>query len=381
MTKTSNKPISIAVVGLGYVGKKYFEMFHMAKKYNLIGLDAKNKCSTKTKDVLLYHYGKLKDVLKVQNKTPKEQSQILQRMSCELYEKLASFAPLKPRTEIEGYMQKLCKGILKTGEVKETALHDLFKSKYANAPQRLFKAVGSYLGMPYSPYVDTSKVIYDYAFICVPTPMAKDDSCDIRAVIDAIQTVRAKVYCIKSTVAVGTTDYLSSKYKKNIVFSPEYCGESSYDNSYDFHTAPAKTPWVILGGKDASSRLLYNLLLPIVGPEKKWFFLTAKEAEMTKYMENSYFATKIAYCNELFDICLHSKIDFYKVREAWLADPRINRMHTAVFEGKRGYSGKCLPKDTNALIAFSEKFGYIPKILNAVKEYNESLLRQNERNR
>jgi len=223
--------------------------------------------------------------------------------------------------------------------------------------------------------LDLSKE-YDFCFICVPTPMDNDGSCDISAVKDVLETVKAKVYCIKSTVIIGTTDYLKQTYKKKIVFSPEYCGESSYDNSYEFHTKPAKTPFIILGGENPDCRVIYNLLLPIVGPEKKWFFLTAKEAEMAKYMENTFFATKIAYCNEMFDICYRSEIDFERVREAWLADPRINRMHTAVFADKRGYSGKCLPKDLNALKAYARKIGVDPLILTAVNRYNKRLTGQ-----
>ena len=224
---------------------------------------------------------------------------------------------------------------------------------------------------PYSPdCVKLSKAklkqLWDFVFICVPTPSGLEGECNISAVKDCIAKFNARTFVIKSTVAIGTTDYLSKTYNKSIVFSPEYCGESGYDNSYAFHTEPAKTPFIVLGGYKLAMQAVYDLLLPIVGPEKKWFFLEPKAAEMVKYMENTFFAVKIAYCNEIYDICQQLGIDWHAAREAWLADPRINPMHTAVFANKRGFAGKCLPKDLMALIKVAHDAGYTPLILDAV---------------
>lgn len=221
-------------------------------------------------------------------------------------------------------------------------------------------------------------IIWDFIFVCVPTPEGPDGSCNISAVKETVSRFTAKVFVIKSTVAIGVTDYLSGRYRKDCVFSPEYCGESSYDNSYSFHTSPAKTPFIVLGGAEKPMREVYDLLLPIVGPEKKWHFLTAKEAEMVKYMENTFFATKITYCNEMFSICEAIGLDWPKVREAWLADPRINPMHTAVFVGKRGFGGKCLPKDLLALIQSAKQFDYSPQLLYAVYHANNDFKALNE---
>jgi len=223
-----------------------------------------------------------------------------------------------------------------------------------------------------------TKKKFDYCFICVPTPMLSSGKCDISQVEETIKNFEAELFIIKSTIAVGTVDHLENIYHKNIIFSPEYCGESSYDNTYDFHTEAIKTPFIVLGGKEDLTAKAYNLLLPIVGPEKKWFFLAAKEAEMVKYMENTFFATKIAYCNEMYEICKALNIRFSLVREAWLADPRINPMHTAVFKNRRGFSGKCLPKDLNALIFTSSHAGYKPKLLEQVYYSNEEYKQKNE---
>ena len=99
--------------------------------------------------------------------------------------------------------------------------------------------------------------------------------------------------------------------------------------------------------------------------------MTSKEAEIVKYMENTFFATKITYCQEMYDLCERVGADWNTVREGWLADPRINPMHTAVFRNDRGFGGKCLPKDTNAMAEYMRKNGVEPIVLDAVLKKNK----------
>jgi UDP-glucose 6-dehydrogenase len=72
-------------------------------------------------------------------------------------------------------------------------------------------------------------------------------------------------------------------------------------------------------------------------------------------MENSFFATKVTFCNMWYDIATACGVDYNELRECWLADPRINRNHTLVFPKDRGYGGKCLVPDTNIFTAIGEK--------------------------
>lgn len=211
----------------------------------------------------------------------------------------------------------------------------------------------------------------DLAVVCVPTQTGENDQCDTSVVEEVVSWITCPIL-IKSAVIPGTTDKLSKKYKKSIVVSPEYAGESSYDNTYEyFHKAMIHTPWIVLGGTDNAVEKVYNILLPIVGPEKKWYFLTAKEAETVKYFENTFFALKVSIVNEFYDICQTLGVDWKKVREAWLADPRINPMHTAVFVNSRGYGGKCFPKDTKALLAECKNLGFEPPLLKTMVEGNK----------
>jgi UDP-glucose 6-dehydrogenase len=92
-------------------------------------------------------------------------------------------------------------------------------------------------------------------------------------------------------------------------------------------------------------------------------------------MENSFLATKVIFCNEFADIAAAFGVDYNELRELWLADYRIGRSHTDVYPNKRGFSGKCLPKDTSALVHSSEKAGFIPELLKEVRRINQERYR------
>lgn len=211
---------------------------------------------------------------------------------------------------------------------------------------------------------------YDLAVVCVPTQMKDNGQCDTSIVEDVVRKVKAEVILIKSTIEVGTTERLKKETGKRIVFSPEYMGEGNYDSTYDFHTSMIKTPWIILGGDDADCDFVHDIMIGTVGPEKKWFYLSSTEAELVKYTENTYFGMKVTFANEMYNIAKALGCNFERVRQAWGADTRVDIMHTAVFPHARGFSGKCLPKDLNALVYRSKQAGYNPKFLQQMLRSN-----------
>ena len=88
---------------------------------------------------------------------------------------------------------------------------------------------------------------------------------------------------------------------------------------------------------------------------------------------------KVTFVNEWFEICKKFGASFNSVREGLLLDSRIEEMHTTVFEHKRGFGGKCYPKDLIGIIAESEKRGYEPKLLKEVWETNKQMLKLNKK--
>ena len=208
----------------------------------------------------------------------------------------------------------------------------------------------------------------ELAVICVPTPMKEDGSCDISILEDAIERLDNFHILIKSTIPPGTTEFLRVKTGKSISFSPEYIGESTYINPV--YKTMRDTRFIIVGGVLQECEYIFNIFEPILGPYTQYFNCTPTEAEIIKYMENSFLATKVSFVNEFYEISRLYNADWHKVREGWLLDERIGRAFSSVFVNDRGFGGKCLPKDVNAIVAASEGNGYTPKLLKQVLDSN-----------
>ena len=209
----------------------------------------------------------------------------------------------------------------------------------------------------------------ELAIVCVSTPEAKDGSCDTSIVEESIHWLETNLILVKSTVEPGTVFNLKCKEDKSIVFSPEYTGESKYYNP--IMKSMQEEPFVIFGGAPDDTQALVDIYKPIMGPLCKYIQCTAIEAEMAKYLENTFFAAKVSFFNEFYEICEACDVEYDRVRELFLLDPRIHPMHTAVFKDNRGFGGKCLPKDIKGLVAFSEKVGFEPKIMKQIIKSNE----------
>ena len=216
----------------------------------------------------------------------------------------------------------------------------------------------------------------DIAVICVPTDQKQNGFCDTSIVEEVVSKLTNPHILIKSTIEPGTTDLLSKKYNLNLCFSPEYIGESSFNNSY--YNEMVDTPFLIIGGKPSEVKFYFEVFENIWGPECFYYSCSSLEAELIKYMENSFFATKVTFVNEFYEIVKAYGADWHKIREGWLLDKRVNRTFSSVFIDKRGFSGKCLPKDVNAIFHASRKQGYEAKLLEAVISVNNEMIKKNK---
>jgi UDPglucose 6-dehydrogenase len=205
-----------------------------------------------------------------------------------------------------------------------------------------------------------------FAFVCVPTPTGPRGECDVSLVEETVRWVKSEIIVIRSTVAPGTTDRLRHETGKHIVFQPEYIGETVAHPLLD-HQAQG---FSVLGGAIEDTSAVADLYKRHFHAAHRFYFTTSLTAELAKYMENAFYATKVTFCNEFFDIAQTLGVDYNELREVWLADPRISRDHTFVYPNDRGFGGKCLPKDTSAIIEASEQQGYTPTLLRAVMAVN-----------
>jgi UDPglucose 6-dehydrogenase len=192
----------------------------------------------------------------------------------------------------------------------------------------------------------------DFVFICVPTPMFQDGSQDLSYVEDVFEKATSKpVYVLKSTVLPGTTDQLSKKYSNiKIIFSPEFLTERTA--KLDMLTQSR----IILGGElslTEKAKILFNERFKI----KNIIQTDSKTAELTKYMNNTFFATKVSIMNEFKLLCDKIGANWEDALKGFVSDGRIGDSHLNVpgHDGKLGYGGTCFPKDVNALLSFSKK--------------------------
>jgi len=203
---------------------------------------------------------------------------------------------------------------------------------------------------------------YDVGFVCVPTEMKEDGSCDISIVESVIEQYKdiVDVFCIKSTIPPGTTKEL---FLSNSVFSPEYFGETIHANGSEYN-------FVILGGEYPNCKKVAAAYKQVVHSKIRIIFVDSTSAELCKYMENSWIASKVTFCNEFYRIAQQIGVDYNILRELWLQDPRINRSHTFVFDDTPYYQSYCLDKDIPALIEFAKGKGYSPDFMRSVYEVN-----------
>jgi len=209
----------------------------------------------------------------------------------------------------------------------------------------------------------------DVAFVCVPTPL-KDGKVDTSIVEAVVKDLKEPLIIIRSTVNPGTSDYLATKYQKNICFQPEYLGETPGHPLLD----ETQIKFLILGGSPNNRQKAIELYQQVYNANIKMRQVTNYEAEVIKLSENRAIAFKVAQCQELYDVCEAAGVDYYTIRDAvYSDDPRFNLWWTFIYTENRGFnSSKCLVKDVPAWCAWAESVGFDPEITKLlVKKSNE----------
>lgn len=213
-----------------------------------------------------------------------------------------------------------------------------------------------------------------FAFVAVPTAMASDGAADTSIVEEVVSWIESDVIVLRSTVPPGTTDRLRESTGKSIVFQPEYGPAETPDHPFN---NLRNVRWAILGGDRRDTIRVADLYKTTFSADFTIQQTDARTAELTKYMENAYLALKVTFCNEFYDIAEASGVDYNELRELWLLDPRIGRSHTFVLPFGRGFGGRCLPKDLNAIIHAARGVGVEPGLLEAVRDVNEAIRGRN----
>lgn len=194
----------------------------------------------------------------------------------------------------------------------------------------------------------------DFIFLSLPTPANKDGSINLDLINSSLKEIndvinKDNIILIKSTVTPGTTEYFSRKYPKlNFVFNPEFLTEKNAN--FDFINQSR----IILGGSKLLTTkvsALYELRFPNT-PIIKTNYRTA---ELIKYMNNCFLATKVSFMNEMNLLAKEIDADWDKALIGFQMDKRVGKSHNNVPgpDGKLGFGGSCFPKDIQALMCFA----------------------------
>ena len=216
----------------------------------------------------------------------------------------------------------------------------------------------------------------DIIFITVGTPTRRlEEEADLSFVWQVADEIADNInnYCLvvtKSTVPVGTTrevkKIISKKVNHNlfdVVSNPEFLREGSAINDF------IRPDRVVIGTENKKSEnIMRELYRPLFLKETPIVSTSIETSEIIKYASNSFLATKIAFINEVADLCEVVGADIQQVAYAMGIDKRIG---SKFLNAGPGFGGSCFPKDVKAFVSTAKKKDINLSIINAVNKSNQ----------
>lgn len=212
----------------------------------------------------------------------------------------------------------------------------------------------------------------EYVFVCVPTPMNPDGSCNTDIVEEVIKEIdeigETKGIVVKSTVPPMSTEKWNEKYKTNIVFNPEFLTERNAVSDYENQNR------IILGGPRPTTTELKQIFSKVF-PKAHIIKTNSTYAEMVKYTTNTFLSVKVSFANEIYQLCEKVGADYDKVIEYATMDERLGESHWAVPgpDGDFGFGGHCFPKDLAALTHLAKEMNTTDNVLMAAQKTNDEV--------
>ena len=215
----------------------------------------------------------------------------------------------------------------------------------------------------------------NFAYIAVPTPPdTVNGGCDTSIVEEVLDSLpEGFTAVIKSTVIPGTTQKYHEQYSHlRIAYSPEFLVERR--RLEDF----ANQDILVCGThhKEVAEMVFSQHMEAGVLKSDNLFHVTPTQAELVKYTKNTFYAMKVIFANQMYDICQSLDEDWGTIKQIITAKQQqsIGDSHLdPIFGLYRGFGGKCLPKDSQALGVLAENLGCKYEILDAIQSDNEKL--------
>ncbi len=204
----------------------------------------------------------------------------------------------------------------------------------------------------------------DAIIVCVSTPSHQDGTCNINNVYTVIESAPDVPILIKSTISLeGWRALKSLAPAAQLTFSPEFLrAETALE---DFKN----TKEFLMGGSNTGfwAEILINAMgkidIEVAEPE---------ELILAKYFRNAFLATKVAFFNQIYDLCDKLDVEYSAVAHYTTMDERIGDSHSFITE-ERGFGGHCFPKDINALVKTAQRNNVELSILKETVEYNRRI--------
>lgn len=223
----------------------------------------------------------------------------------------------------------------------------------------------------------------DVAIVCVGTPSGPDGSHNMsyiaqvtRSIAAAIKPDRVKPLTVayRSTMRPGTTAqiiepifqaHLGKKFMGavELVYNPEFLREATAVDDY------FNPPKIVIGTQDGGPSANMDALH--AGIEAPVFHVRIHEAEITKFVDNTWHAVKVAFANEVGRVCQQLGISAAKVHEIFVSDTKLNISSYYTRPGGP-FGGSCLPKDVRALQHIAADVGANTHLIDSLMRSNDA---------
>jgi GDP-mannose 6-dehydrogenase len=222
----------------------------------------------------------------------------------------------------------------------------------------------------------------DLALVCVGTPSAPDGSHNMSYIAEVSRQIAVGLAAgarkspltvvYRSTMRPGSIDELIEPVFRSvlgertdrlveIVYNPEFLREATAIKDY------FEPPKIVVGTRDGQpSANVERMYENIAAPRFNTGF---REAEFTKFMDNTWHAVKVAYANEIGRICAMLNVKASAVHEIFVADTKLNISAYYMRPGG-AFGGSCLPKDVRALQHLASDVGANATLIDSILRSN-----------
>ncbi len=212
----------------------------------------------------------------------------------------------------------------------------------------------------------------DLVFVSIPTPSNDDGSINLDLVDNCLDNINKilksdPIILLRSTMTPGSSSFFQKKFPKlKIVFNPEFLTEKNAN--YDFLNQSR----IILGGNKNNIDEVEKIYKWRFGKQIPIVKTDYQTAELIKYMNNCFLASKVSFMNEMKLVADKCGADWERAVEGFSLDGRIGNSHLSVpgHDGKKGFGGSCLPKDIRAMIFYGKKLNLNLNTLNGAWKTN-----------